>query len=62
MPQDTGSYRTTHQTQYPAEETPELTDWQKTKAAEHFLDNLASQDKQLAQVAEGQTTPSRTLL
>ena len=49
MVRNTESYRTSHQTQYPAEQSPELADWRKQQAAEHFLENLASQDQQLAQ-------------
>ena len=49
MARNAESYRTSHQTHYPAEQSTELTDWHKQQAAEHFLDNLESQDQQLAQ-------------
>ena len=49
MTRNAESYRTTDQSQYPAEQSPELNDWQKKQAAEHFLENLHTQDQQLAQ-------------
>lgn len=48
MSRNTEAYTSTHQAEYPQEDSPELTDWQKQQAAERFLENLEAHDHQLA--------------